>query len=219
VPQDVHKLVADFSGMQPSGSLDVQAFIHDKTAHSWTLKPLKTGQDSWCLPSDGDIDQIVFVLDDHGYAANGDVAGQWTLQAVSDPCTPTAWKVDVENKPGIPVPRPAAGAYSGPGDIECDEFSSPTANKWHAYFGTGSQAVNGVNSIDITTGPPAIVSAIISGDTTNLGDWQVSAIEGSVQVNIQDHGGQDVTISAHGDSFDETIDASLVCSVVQRFQN
>ncbi len=231
VPDNVQKLVLDFSGLQPSSALDATALIHLKSGN-WIKQDLSTGSNDLCR-TDYDLDKVLLVLDSHGYTDDAEVTGHWTIRAISDPCQPTSWKVDAEDQPGSNLPHPGAGAYSGNGDVECSfitggplpapgaTFKPNVPGKWHASF-LVSKPVNDIYEVTIDGGEPgsgatAYVRAITDKDVDTR-DFQVQqGFEGgSVQVNVQDHGGNDVTVSAQGADDFVKIDATLTCSTVVR---
>jgi hypothetical protein len=204
----IQQLIVDFSGLQPQGPLDVTALVHIKGGQ-WKKEELSKGKTTWCRTQE-DVDRVLFVLDDNSYSANSTIAGTWQYQAISDACSPGSFSVTLKNVGN--GHRGGPGTYEGDGEVDC----SLIGGIWHATFNVGSHAVNNINEVTIAGGPPAYVRAITAFDTDSL-DWQVvQGIDGSVTIDVQDLGKNNVTITAHATDSTQQIDASLVCSTVFR---
>jgi hypothetical protein len=84
VDDAVRSLVVDFSGLQPSSAVDVEALIHLKD-QGWTRRTLRLGETKFCRddPED-DVDRMILVLADHSYT--GDVGGTWSVKPSRESC-------------------------------------------------------------------------------------------------------------------------------------
>jgi hypothetical protein len=208
----IQQLVVDFSGLQPQGPLDVTALVHIKGGQ-WKKETLPKGKTTWCR-SQEDVDRVLFVLDDSSYSANSTIAGDWQFQALSDACSPGHFNVTLKIlNPNMKVHLGQDGSYEGDGDVDC----SLLGGKWSGTFGTGgSYYVDNVAQVEIHDGPNASIYVI----TAFLNDepaWFVQqGFAGSVTVDVQDLGKNNVTLTAHGTNQFEQIDASLTCSTVFR---
>jgi len=212
VDDSVQQLVVDFGGLEPSSPLDVIALLHYRDGH-WERKDLPPSKTTLCR-SDYDITQILFVLADHSFSSDGAVSGQWTMQALTDPCMPTSYKLDLTNI--APSDRPDAGHYEGPAPIECDWLS----NYWHVSF-MQLQPNNGlVRELTLSTGQYAYIRASTVNSTEDPGDWQIQQgfQEGNLAINIDDQGGDKVKFTVQATDLFQKIDAIITCSVVQRFE-
>ncbi|HEY7023883.1 MAG TPA: hypothetical protein VH371_02850, partial [Candidatus Limnocylindrales bacterium] len=164
VDDSVQQLVVDFGGLEPSSPLDPLALLHYRDGH-WERKDLPVGKTTFCR-SDYDVTRILFVLADHSFSSDGTVSGQWTMQALIDPCMPTSYKLDLTNEGGSN--RPDAGHYEGPANVECDQINGD----WHDSF-LEQPTTGQVRTIVLQTGQYAYVNANTVNGTADPGDWQI----------------------------------------------
>jgi hypothetical protein len=211
VDDSVQQLVVNFDGLEPSSALDPVALLKYRDGH-WERKDLPAGKTTFCR-SDYDITKILFVLADHGFSADSAISGTWTMQALTDPCQPTSYKLDLTNV--APSDRPDAGHYEGPAPIECDLMGTD----WHAFF-MRLQPNNGqVRELTLQTGQYAYIRASTIHSTEDPGDWQImqNFQSGNVVTHVDDQGGNNVKFTVQATDIFQKIDATITCSVVQRF--
>ena len=86
VDQDVGQVVLDLSGLSAAKDFDADVLVKVKD-HGWERRKLKKGKTTWCMDNpDDDIEQFVVVLSNHDQATYRFVSGQWTVEALKDPC-------------------------------------------------------------------------------------------------------------------------------------
>jgi hypothetical protein len=86
VAEDVKKLVVDFSGVQPSHALDVEALlrIHDK---GWERRALSDGKTTFCRDRPADnVDAVILVIANHSWADAETLSGSYKLLPTAKPC-------------------------------------------------------------------------------------------------------------------------------------
>jgi hypothetical protein len=89
VADPVKKLVVDFTGVQPSHALDVEAllFIHNK---GWERRSLSDGKTTFCRDNaKDDVDGVILVIANHSWADAETLTGSYTLLPSDKPCDPS----------------------------------------------------------------------------------------------------------------------------------
>jgi hypothetical protein len=210
---DVQQLIVDFSGLAPTTALDVVALIHN-TGGQWERRDLPAGKTTFCMRTQP-IDRVLFVLANHSYASSDFINGKWQYQPLSDACSPGSFTVTVANI--APWNYAGPGTYSGAAPIDCSLINGKWNASWvDAQVAGQTWGVDNVWGINIVQDTPDRVSV----NTTFLTEaraWQVLANEpgASVQITVNDKG-KSVTITAHGVSVYEKVDAKVECATILR---
>jgi hypothetical protein len=206
---DTQQLIADFSGLQPNGPLDVTALVHIKGGQ-WKKEPLPTGKTTWCRAQE-DVDRVLFVLDNNSYSANSPIAGTWQYQAVTDACNPGAFNVTVAN--GKFGKHAGAGTYSGQAPIDCFVTNG---TEWHGAF-VDKNGINGIQGITLDMGSHAYVDVSTVYHNEDVDEFHVEDgfENGTVSVSVDDQG-KIVKLTVHAVDLFSKVDGTITCGSILR---
>jgi hypothetical protein len=86
VDEDVGQVVVDFSGLTPTGALDVDALVEIKDK-GWEKRKLPAGKTRFCRDLEADdVQNLIIVLSNHDKSPATTVSGKWTYQGLANEC-------------------------------------------------------------------------------------------------------------------------------------
>jgi hypothetical protein len=93
VDDPVQQVIVDFSGLRPSGVLDVSALLYivDK---GWEKRDLPVGETKFCRSDpDDNVLSLILVLDNHSFVDADVIEGEWQFESLREPCS--GWDVEI----------------------------------------------------------------------------------------------------------------------------